>query len=99
MSVVAGETMTRERTNDFRLGYTVGVGRIGWHLDDVPQPYLTYRRIAFAVIVLLVAAAIPDGLLLGYDATHHRSLAMPLLMTGTTMVIGMMAGAVFGWSN
>jgi hypothetical protein len=41
---------------------------VGWHLDDVPQPFLTFRRIAFLIMMSVVAGAIVDGLLLGYDA-------------------------------
>jgi uncharacterized membrane protein YebE (DUF533 family) len=75
------------------------VRNIGWHLDDVPQPYLTYRRVAFSVIVLLFAAAVADGLLLGYDATQGRSLTTPFAAYGVMAVIGMIAGGVFGWTN
>jgi hypothetical protein len=73
--------------------------RIGWHLDDVPQPYLTLRRLAFAVIVLLSGGACVCGVLLPYDGTHHKSLIGPLVMLGAVMVLGAIVGGLFGWTN
>ena len=73
--------------------------RIGWHLNDVPQPFLTFRRIAFLFIVLLFVAALVDGLLIGYDVTHGRSLGTPLVMFAVIAVVGAVAGGVFGWTN
>jgi hypothetical protein len=55
--------------------------RVGWHLDDVPQPFLTIRTIAFLILMSVVAGALMDGLLLGYDGTHHRSLVAPLVIS------------------
>jgi hypothetical protein len=75
------------------------VSRVGWHLDDVPQPYLRLRRVAFALIVVALAGAAACGLLLMYDGMHHRSLVLPLALLGAVVVIGMMAGGVFGWTN
>src|SRR4051812_13049839 len=73
--------------------------KIGWHLDDVPQPYLAYRRVAFAVIVMMLIGAVGDGVLLGYDAEHGRSLITPIIAYGVMAVVGMIAGGVFAWTN
>jgi hypothetical protein len=75
------------------------VGSIRWHLDDVPQPYLALRRAAFGIIVLLIAVAVVAGILLGYDAVHHRSVLIPLVLMAGAMVTGAVAGGVFGWTN
>jgi hypothetical protein len=73
--------------------------RVDWHLDDVPQPFLTFRRIAFLIMVVIFAGAMVDGLLIGYDGTHHRSLVTPLMIFAVIAAAGALAGAVFGWTN
>jgi hypothetical protein len=73
--------------------------RVGWHLDDVPQPFLTIRTIAFLILMSVVAGALMDGLLLGYDGTHHRSLVARLVISAVLAAVGALAGGVFGWTN
>ena len=73
--------------------------RVGWHLDDIPQPYVTVRRIAFAILVVLFAAACVAGVLLAFDASHGRSLALPLIGFAAVVVLGSAAGAMFGSTN
>jgi uncharacterized membrane protein YebE (DUF533 family) len=81
------------------MGKPAFVGSFWWHLDDVPQPYLTLRRAAFGVMILLIAGAIVAGVLLGYDGVHHRSVAEPLMLLGAALAIGAIAGGVFAWTN
>ena len=74
--------------------------RVGWHLDDVPQPFLTFRRLAFALIVLcFVVGAGGGGFLLAYDSAHHRSTTLPEFLVGGAILAGAIAGVVFGWTN
>ncbi len=73
--------------------------RVGWQLDDVPQPYLTLRRVAFAAIVIVMIGAAACGVLLVYDGTHHKSMELPLILIGVVLVVGLAAGGLFGWTN
>lgn len=100
---LAGRTLIANmralRARASRVGYIRGMRRVGWHLDDVPQPFLTFRRIAFLLLALVVLAAITDGILLGYDITHRRSPVAPLLAFAVIAVVGMVSGGIFGWTN
>jgi hypothetical protein len=73
--------------------------RLGWHLDDVPQPFLTVRRAAFAALVLAFVLGAPDGLLLAYDLTQGRAVVLPLVAGGVLTALAMVAGGFFGWTN
>lgn len=74
------------------FGYEPGVSRIGWHLDDVPQPYLTYRRVAFAVLLLGCIGAGVCGVLFAYDGTHHKSMILPFALLGGVIIASVCGG-------
>ena len=74
--------------------------RLGWHLDDVPQPYLSVRRTAFVVVVLVFCGAAALGVVLGYDITHHQGpSATFFIITAVMFTVGGIAGGIFATTN
>ena len=70
--------------------------RVGWHLDAVPQPFLTFRRIAFGAIVLVMVGAAASGVLIAYDGIQGRSLVFPSRSSPSSQGVAVLAGGVFG---